>query len=388
MIVWIVVNHYISISTTIRGVPVRVKNIPKGKTIEGLQTDGRMLQTLNLHISGRRDVLSQLGVDDLEIVIDAKNSLGKWKTLIDYNNVIALNSNIDFSGIRHVEPQEIELITTEMVTEKVPIFICKPNGEPPKGYQFLDIVPYRLSLNLTGPKREIRRIKKNGLKLRFNLDQISRDELDRLYENRSDIENTVEYYVPDSWKKLYVANLSKYPYKIDDRAADRLCINFVKKDLIPLSGPIPISFFFSNQFAKEETLANYSLKTNDLVEKKNGIYIINKPLFIKGVSTLFADIMKNMIQLVITVTPEGRRLRWQVQVMNPQELEDRYVAEELLRFKSPVACDQDDSREEYFRNRFRKYLSQIRLYTANNKKLSLDIEKRDRQIAIHSRTIL
>ncbi|MEL7431215.1 MAG: hypothetical protein AAGI90_01610 [Chlamydiota bacterium] len=387
MIIWIVVNHYMSLSTTVRNVSVRVKNIPQGKTIEGIQSNGILHQKIAIHLTGNKDLIESLQSKDLEVVVDAQNTAGPWEASIGKKNLFLRNKRVDSRSVREVSAPPISLITSPMITEKVPIFVSKPIGEPPKGYAFLDVLPYKLFVNVTGSESEMKKLKKEGLKLTFNLDLISRDDLDLLYDQhrnaKHSIGDAISYLIPDSLKKIYIPSLSKYPFEIDDVHAKQLRINFVKRELIRIPYPIPISFFFSHKLAREDSAQNYRVKPNHFVQIKNGISMIKQPLYAKGISPLFAEITKDMIQIVISITPNGKTLGWNVQVMNPHQLENLFVQEKLRQSESAICLHgYPGYREEYFRNRFRKYVNQLRLFTANNEKLSLDLELEGREIVI------
>ncbi len=389
MIIWIVVNHYMSLSTTIRNVSIKVKNIPKGKTVEGVQSDGTLQKKISINVLGNKDIIQSLQSKDVEIVLDASRTKGRWNAAITKDHLVFLNQHIDARSIKQVSAQNIELKTVPMISEKVPVFVSKPIGDPPRGYKFLDIIPYRLFLNITGPETEVKKLKQEGVKLTFNLDRISRDDLDRLQDEREIDQDGVSYLVPDHLKKIHIPSLSKYPFEIDDVRADDLKINFVKQKLLKIASPIPVSVFFSHKLTRKQHQKKYLLQPNQFLQLKNGIHIINTQLYAKGISPLFAEIVKDMIQIVVTITPDGRKTSWNVQVLHPHILEDRYVAEKLIRSKLPSSFHNDtDYREEYFRNRFRKYLNTLRLFTANNEKLSLDIRIIDDKITLKPKNML
>ena len=69
---------------------------------------------------------------------------------------------------------------TKLVTDQIPIIISQPVGEAPRGYQFLDVWPYRLTLSVSGPEEVIKRIKVKEQRITFNLNDISKGQLDAL----------------------------------------------------------------------------------------------------------------------------------------------------------------------------------------------------------------
>jgi hypothetical protein len=62
-----------------------------------------------------------------------------------------------------------------------------------------------------------------------------------------------------------------------------------------------------------------------------------------------------------------------VQFVYPHELEDRYVNLALTDAHESGEMELH-LREEYLRNRFRNYMNRFRIYTADGKKLHLDIK--------------
>ncbi|MEM8629343.1 MAG: hypothetical protein AAGF04_04665 [Chlamydiota bacterium] len=383
MIIWLVVHHYMSLSATVHNVSVRVKNIPHGKAIEGAQSDGTLREKITLKVTGNKELVSGLSGQDFEVVIDAKNTLGPWKAEIDKTHLLFLDRKTDLRRIYQINSPSLFLKTVPMITEKVPIFVAKPTGNPPRGYDFVDVLPYNLYLDVTGPESVVKNLKKSGVELALNLDLISRDDLDALYEQEDRRGNEVSYSVPDALKAIEIPSLSKYPFCLNNEQAKYLRINFVKKELLQIPHHIPISCFFSHRLANEDSANPYSLRVNNFIGKRNGIYTIKERLFVKGVSTLFTEIIKDMIQIVISITPDGKTLGWNVQIMNPHQLEDRYVKakQQSIQKRGPFHKD-IHSQEEYLRNRFRKYMNELRLFTANNEKLALRVYLEGREIVI------
>ncbi|MFS8563208.1 MAG: hypothetical protein LVR00_02285 [Rhabdochlamydiaceae bacterium] len=125
-----------------------------------------------------------------------------------------------------------------MITEKIPIRISFPIGEAPKNYEFIDVWPYILSLTTSGPEPLIKELKEKGVPLSFNLSEISKHELDSIKTGAYD---EVSFFVPNAWKQVYIPSLSDQPIEINDPRAVDLRIDFVKKDLHPISHSIPIS---------------------------------------------------------------------------------------------------------------------------------------------------
>lgn len=376
--IWILVNHSMTITKTIHGVSVRVTNLPVEKTIEGMQSNGTLMKKISLTITGTKSILEDLTARDLEAIIDADGKNEEWIAAIEKKHLISLNPEYDFQkGISKVVPVEMIVRQSKRISEKIPVLITHPIGEPPKGYQFLDIWPYQLSLTVNGPEEVVKKVKARGLKLTFNLSDISKRELDTLAGNKKVGDaDEVSFFVPNAWKKVTIPQLSETPLEIDDALAKTLRIDFSRQDLLSIGVPIPITVFFPPKYSDTLNPETYKLAANDFIVKQNGIKLIQTPLYAQGVSRLFLDTVKDMIQLVVVAVPKSEQdtLLWNIQFMYPYELENRYVAKVLSESNDELADVQPRLREDYLRNRFRSYMNRFRLYTQDRKKLALKIE--------------
>jgi hypothetical protein len=228
-------------------------------------------------------------------------------------------------------------------------------------------------------------MKIRGLKLTFNLNDISKAELDTLQINKKTGQSDeISYFVPNSWKKINAPLLSENPIEIEDPQSNNLRINFSRKDLFPVNNPIPVTIFFPPKFSSTLNPETYKLANSDFIAKKNGVQMIQLPLYAQGVSRLFLDLVKDMIQIVIVAAPKAERdtLLWNAQFMYPHELEDRYVAKVMSEPNDELDDVQPYLREDYLRNRFRSYMTKFRLYTPNHQKLSLKIELQANTISV------
>ncbi|MES2272855.1 MAG: hypothetical protein V4487_01525 [Chlamydiota bacterium] len=386
MVIWMIVNHSMTVSKVVHNIPVRVTNLPPEKTIEGMQVSGLLNQRISLTLIGNKTALDEIGGKDLEVIIDAKDKSNEWIATITKKNLISLNPELDAGKmISRVIPFEMIIRQSKLVTEKIPVLITHPIGEAPKGYQFLDVWPYQLSVTVNGPEEALKRLKCRGLKLTFNLSDVSKTELDTLQATKKQGQvDEISFFVPNSWKKISVPMLSETQIEIDDLAAKALRIDFSRQDLLPIGFSIPVSVFFPPKYSNTINPETYQLATNEFITKKNGIKLINLPLYAQGVSRLFLETVKDMVQMVIIACPKAERetLLWNAQFMYPHELEDRYVAKVMSESHEEVIDVQPHLREDYLRNRFRSYMNSFRLYLPNNKKLSLKIELQANTISI------
>lgn len=385
VIIWLVVNHSLTSTKTIANVPVRIINIPSGKTIEGMQTSGRLNKRLTLSLVGNTTLLDELNTNDLEIVIDASNKSDEWIATISKKNLVSLNPEIDLSkGISRVYHPSFIVRLTKLVTEKIPIIITQPIGEAPRGYEFLDIWPYKLQLTVSGPDEVIKRLSLKEQRLTFNLNDISKGQLDAIASSQNGEKNDiVSYFVPDQWKQINIPLLSDTPIEIDDQQAKSLRIDFIRCNLLSLESPVLVDTFFSLETSAILNPLSCTIKTNETISETNGIYSIKTPLYAKGVDRLFIQIVKDMIQIMVIASPSSKSLETSVQFINPRQLEDRYIeklisdsSDEDLRMMKPSL------REEYLRNRFRSYMNRFQLFTEDDKKFSLEAKIQDQWIEI------
>ncbi len=385
MIIWIAISLSMTVTKIISNIPVRAINLEKEKTIEGMQVNGILNKRIILTITGNKTAMDELTSKDLEVVIDAQGKNDQWIASISKKNLISLHPDLDISKmISRVAPYDMIIKQSKLVTEKIPVRVTQPIGEAPKGYKFLDVWPYLLYVTVTGPEEAVKRLKSRGLTLTFNLSDISKDELERIQSSKKQPTDEVSFFVPSSWKKVNLPMLSDASIEIDDPQSKGLRIDFSRQDLIPLDGSIPITVFFPPKFSTTLNPETYTLATNDFIVKKNGVKMINFPLYASGVSQLFAEIVKDMIQVVVIAYPKSERdtLLWNAQFIYPHELEDRYVARIMSDANDENEDVQPHLREEYLRNRFRSYMNRFRLYTPQNKKLVLQIELQANTITV------
>lgn len=391
MIIWMIVSHSMTVSKVIPNIPVRVTHLPPDKTIEGMQVNGLLTQRISLTLVGHKATLDELSAKDLEVVLSAKDKAQEWIATVNEKNLISLNPDFDPSKmVAKVIPTDMIIRQTKLVTEKIPVLVTQPIGEAPKGYQYLDIWPYHLSVTVHGPEEAVKRTKNRGVKLTFNLNDISATDLDNQRSSlQGESSDEVSFAIPDSWKKVSLPLLSETPLEINDPQAKALRIDFSRQDLLPIPFSIPVSIFFPPKYSHTLNPETYSLATNNFIVKKNGIKILNFPLYAQGVSHQFLETVKDMIQMVVIASPksERERLLWNTQFMYPHELEDDYVAKIMAQSNNEIHDVQPHQLEDYLRNRFRNYMNRFRLYTADRQKLSLNIELQANAVSITAKNL-
>jgi hypothetical protein len=382
VVIWLFVNQSLTTTKVLENVAVRLINIPAGMTVEGLQPNGMLSKKIPLTLHGNKTELAQIASHDVEVVLDALDKSGEWFATITRKNLNSINPDIDLSkAIKKVVLTQLQVNFTRLVTEKIPVFVTQPIGESPRDYQFLDVWPYRLNMTVSGPEEVIKQLKAKGINLTFNLNDITRSDLEA-EENKSD---EVSFYVPDDWKQISIPSLSDRPFDIDDLQAMDLRIDFVRSDLHPIAKAIPINLFFPPEHSLTLNPETYSLAISGLVQQFHGLYLLRKSLYAKGVSRLFIELVQDMLEISILLSPktEKKSLDWSVQFLNPRILEDKYVS---ILMSDDGDTEKDPSfarrREEYLRARFRQYMNRFQLYKSDREKFDLNVEIRDHQIVV------
>jgi hypothetical protein len=392
VITWLVVNHSMTSTRNISNVPVRIIHIPPGKTVEGMQPNGRLAKKVTLTVVGNKTLIDELTPSDLEVVIDAADKPDEWLVTITKKNLVSLNPEIDIdSGISRVYHPNFVVRMAKLITDQIPIVITQPIGEAPRGYQFLDVWPYRLTLTVSGPEEVIKRLKLKEQRITFNLNDISKAEMDELALKSESTSEVVSYYVPDQWKQINIPILSDAPIEIDDPQAKALRIDFVRCNLIPIDAPIQLALFFPPENLQILNSENTSIAANQLIQFTKGTPLINYPLYANGVDSLFLQTVKEMIEIVIIISPKTERklLDWSVQFVNPRLLEDKYVAVLMSDVSDrDIRLLQPTLREEYLRNRFRSYMNRFQLFRSDDTKFELAIYLKNNQVQIEETNAL
>ena len=154
IIVWFALAQSLTATKVIGNVSVRVVNIPKGMTVEGMQSNGVLSKKITLTLTGNKNTLDKLTSHDFEVVISAEGQKGEWVATVRKNNLTALNPEINITqGISRVQTKNFIIKLTQLVSEQIPVIVAKPIGESPKGYLYLDTWPYRLYITIEGAKK-------------------------------------------------------------------------------------------------------------------------------------------------------------------------------------------------------------------------------------------
>lgn len=384
--VWLFVNHSITSTKTIPSVPIRIINLPVDKTIQGLLPNGFLNKRATLTLLGTKDVIDQLEPGDIEILLDVSTVSKDGIVQITKKNLVSLNPNINLlNHVSNVSHSEIAIKMDYLRKEKIPIIILPPTGEAPEGYVFLDIWPLNLTQMVTGPEDLVLELKDKGLEITFNLNDISKEDLDSLKKiQEGPYDDEVSYFIPEEWKKVIVPLVTNVSEYLNDPDARNLHINFLRLEEIPLKNSLPIEVFYPLKFSDKINPKTFKVAPNKFVQYENEIPLLKVPLFANNVSKLFLEVVKENLQISLVAAPKTIResLEWDVDLVNYDHLEDTYVAFQLSTPKAQTSSKTQKGKEEFFRKRFQKYMRNFRLTLPNKKPLALDSTLETNQINV------
>lgn len=387
-VIWIFVNHSISETKTISNIPIRIINLPPDKTVQGLLPNGLLNRRVTLTLTGGKKVIDDLESGDLEILLDVSAADNDdWVVHLSKKNLMSLNPEIDLTkNITQVESTDFVVKLSKLVAEKFIINIQEPIGNPPVGYEFLDVWPQQLMQVVSGPEEELERFKDKKLSVTFNLSDISQVELDAIKSFGHNDE--ISFPVPNNWKEVSIPFLNYVIEDFNDPEAQNLRIEFLRKNFLPFTNDIPIRIFYPLKTLDALNPNTVTLAFNEGIEKKEDTLILKKPLFTKDVSRLFIDVVHNALEIVIIAQPETERqvLDWYLEFINPRELENNYITFFMANLSTSKNSEGTLSkkREELLRKRFREYMHRTILYLTNGKKLHVKGSIEGTQIKLSS----
>lgn len=375
--IWLLVNQTITITRTISDVPVRIVNVPSDKTVVGLLPNGFLNRRISLTITGSQSIVQDLRTGDIEVVINADGHKESWIASIDKRNLVSLNQDHDIrKHITEVSTNDLFIKLSRLVKEEIPVTIHTPIGDPPPGYQYLDVWPKYLTQTISGPEEQVRALKENGLELTFHLDRITEGELDALY-NRQGKRDEIIFKVPDTWKKVSIPFHDNALEPLNDPRAELLRIDFLKQELIPLGIELPITIFFPLKYSQTINPQTYSLETNSFVQKKNGLKLLTLPLYVRDVSRLFLDVVKDNLLFIVVAMPQNVQdhLDWAVEFIDEKALEEAFLDASLKQAEEQWEGENlSKYSEQTIRSRFRNYLRKLVFFTEDGKPLNLTVQ--------------
>jgi hypothetical protein len=387
IIVWSLVNQSLVETRTFTNIPVRVIKLPRDKTILGLLPSGYMKYRISITVTGAKSIVSELAGGDMEVVISAEGKKQSWIATIDKKNLFNIHEKTNDwkKNIHTVTANDIYMKMSRLISEEIPLTINPPRGEPPEGYQYLDVWPKYLKQRVSGPEEQITALKQRGLEVTFNLNKITQKELDALSSNSDSDE--LSFFVPTSWKMVPIPFRGNSLESFNDPRAKLLRIDFLKQELVPLGTELPVSIFFPLKYARTLNPENYKLEESQLIQIENGLYVLKLPLYVRDVSRLFLDTVKNNLLLTVTAVPKSvnNLLSWDPQFIDERILEEEFVKATLSEMDEVYKKESQPSTkytEQAIRNRFRDYLRSFKLYKEDGTPLELEAQLKGNTVTL------
>lgn len=371
--VWFLVNQSINITRTFPDVAIRVINLPPDKTVVGLLPNYLLNKKTSVTITGIKSVIADLRPSDIEVVVNAEGKKESWMAKIDKRCLVNLSSQWDLmKSITDVSGSDIFVKMSKLVIDEIPITITAPIGDPPHGYQLLNVWPKHLLQRVSGPEEQVLALKKEGLEITFNLNKIKEEELAEV--QTTSLTDEISYFVSNSWKQIAIPFRDNALEPLNDPRAKNLRIDFLKQELIALGEKIPVSVYFPQKYSRILNPEIYSLATNSIVEKKEGLYFLTVPLYVRDVSRLFLDVIRENVEITVIAAPKSaqKKLIWTVELINEKALEDEFVAISMEQGGEKYA--EKKYSEELLRDRFRDYKHKLTLFTEDQRPLNLQAE--------------
>src|SRR5208282_1908884 len=154
----------------------------------------------------------------------------------------------------------------------------KPKGEPPEGYQYLDVWPKRVMQVVSGPEEDVTELKAKGIQLTFDLGEISQSDLDSIMPTDSKHPDEVSYYIPENWKKIQIPFLHDAKQELNGPEARHLRIDFLKKELLDLGLSLPVTVFYPLANSNLVNPETHPLEPGEGLELRHDIVVVAKPL--------------------------------------------------------------------------------------------------------------
>lgn len=359
--IWLVVHNAITTTRTFDAVSVRVVNMPADKTIRGLMPNGILDRKISVTLTGTKNVIDKIEPGDFEIVLDAFGKSDQWIVTLAKRNLVSLNPDIDLiHNVTTVSQNEFVIPLSNLLTAKIAVYVMPPKGEPPEGFQYLDIYPKKLTHVVSGPEADVKELQSKGLELVFDLGRIRAEDLRPLSSSGKD---EISFLIPDSWKKVHIPFFNGLQQDINGPEAKQLRIDFLKDERLPLGDSLPVQVFYPQEYISAVNPKTHPLLSSDLLQEQYGVYTVKTPLYVGHVSRLFLEVVKGSLELSIIAKARENDLKKPLvtflDFVDPTGLEDLYVKQ--FDFQSDIS----QMRVQTIRERFRSYMRSMRLYEAD-----------------------
>ncbi len=385
LIIWLFVNHSITSTKTIGGVPVRVINLSSNKTIQGMQPNGFLAKRLVLTLTGTKDVIDQLEQGDIEVILDVANQKNESVLQITKKNLISLNPSINLSKhIHSVSHPELIIRMSPLLTEQIPIRVHIKGVSPP-GYEFLDVWPSVIMQTISGPQEQVLNLKKEGMELELDLNDITKEQLDAS-QIITPYNDEIGFKVPDAWKKITIPFQTRGPESLNDPEAKQMQIYFLRKQPIPIKNDIPIHVFYPLHYSNTINPDTFPLRAGPFVKFNHRIPTLSIPFFGMNVSQIFIEIVRENMEIQIVAAPKTQRerLEWSVGFIDEPHIEDTYVAFMLSNQKGDQqTLLKQQEKADHFKRRFQSYMQRFQLYQSPDQKLELESSLDKDQIRVY-----
>jgi hypothetical protein len=383
IIIFFFVNQSLTVTKVVNNVSIRLINIPSQKTVEGLLPNGYLIKKIALTLNGKKSALEELSSTDLEVVIDLTAKKESFTATITEKNLISLNPQIKIArDIRKVSTRQVFIQLLNLVAEKVPVYLLKPSGEAPKGYQYVDIHPHMVFVDVTGPDDLIKKLKGQGLVKVLSLSDISSEDLDGIASKTSK-NDVITYNVPLDQCYVYIPSLAPDKKFYFDPSSEKVKIDFLRTQSLFVETKIPVTFFIPSKHPKEIDVTQISMQESPSVTTFMDVKVLAPKIYAKNVSQPFLETVQSMMQLIV-VPPLllGQRPSWSLEFIGSKELEEKYVTR-MIQESSARLNDQPEAiRRELYKARFRNYMNQMVLTLEDGTPLDFNIQYKNYKITL------
>ncbi|MBM3195292.1 MAG: hypothetical protein FJZ62_00895 [Chlamydiae bacterium] len=387
IIIFFFVNQSLTVTKVVNNVSIRLINVPSQKTVEGLLPNGYLIKKIALTLNGKKSALEELSSTDLEVVIDLTAKKESFTATITEKNLISLNPQIKIArDIRKVSTRQVFIQLLNLVAEKVPVYLLKPSGEAPKGYQFVDIHPHMVFVDVTGPDDLIKKLKGQGLVKVLSLSDISSEDLDGIASKTSK-NDVITYNVPLDQCYVYIPSLAPDKKFYFDPSSEKVKIDFLRTQSLFVETKIPVTFFIPSKHTKEIDVTQISIQESPSVTTFMDVKVLSPKIYAKNVSQPFLETVQSMMQLIV-VPPLllGQRPSWSIEFIGSKELEEKYVTR-MIQESSARHNDQPEAiRRELYKARFRNYMNQMILTLEDGTPLDFNIQYKNYKITLLSKS--
>lgn len=380
-ILWFLVDYSSTMQRQFDSVPVYVKNIQPNHTVKGLKSGARLPFTTNLSVRGKRAWIKDIQSKDLKIVLDAKDQNSDWSPQISAENIYSSTTRQSLaSSISEVTSTPLSIHIEPTVEIPLTVYVAKPMGVSPQGYQFVGVSPRKLRTMVRVSAEEAEHFRSTNAQIEIDLNRISAEKLDILAQKaKAEGSDIISFEIPDAWKKFTLPDGSDKQEILASASSKRMHINFIKEKLIPLKRKIPVSIFLPPHVSSHLNSELVRLNVGNNVVLESGVHVLNLELFAGGVTPEFLDTVRDFLQISVIfdqAAATDSKLRWSLEFINDRKLEKWFIKKALA---THGFSESDTPR---LAEQFRTFCSQMRLYTGPGKLLNLEINQEGHAIDV------